>query len=59
MLLFLLVLVRLLVGEFWTVRQRVGRLSFRHSEHLQDRLGVSLLRDREIATLIVSHVTNF
>ena len=61
MLLFFLVqqsLVRLLVGEFGTFPQRVSRLAFRHYEHLQDRLGVSRLRDRESATLIVSHVAN-
>ena len=46
--------VKLLVGEFGTVALRVGRLAFRHSEHLQDGLRVSLLRDRESAMLNVS-----
>ena len=56
-LLFFLVqqsLVRLLVGEFETVPRRVGRLALQHSEPLQAGLGVSLLRDRESATLKVS-----
>ena len=46
--------VRLLVEEFGTVPRRVGWLAFRHSEALQDGLGVSLLRDGEGATLKVS-----
>ena len=48
-------LVRLLVREFGIVPRRVGRLAFRNCKLFEDRLGVSLLRDRESATIEVSH----